>query len=271
MARRIAFGSYHLSVDDFGTSGSPVIAVHSTGMNGRQWKRLAERLAPDHRVALPDLLGCGGSDPWPRDAPFSFMLDVLGVEALIDAAGEPVHLIGHSYGGLVALHAALHRRAQIRSLALVEPVAFGVLHARGEHEVLAAIEAMPYRTPVLPHAPDASERWLTWFVEYWNGKGAFAALNERMRAAFVESAHVCYGEVVSLLADRTPESVWATVNVPTLFVRGEHSPSAARRVVDVLVEALPDARKHEIAGAGHMSPLTHPDAVIDRIADHVHA
>jgi pimeloyl-ACP methyl ester carboxylesterase len=268
VSHRVEFGRYALDVETLGTHGSPVVLVHSTGMTSRQWKRLAERLAPMHRVYLPDLIGYGASSKFPTSEPFDWTLDVVGIESLLDAIVEPVHLVGHSYGGLLALAAALHRRGRIRSLACVEPVAWGVLRAKGD--VSFAFESMPYYDRlVLPDEADAAEKWLTWFVDYWNGEGAFAALPERMRASFFATIGVCFGEVRSLLEDRTTASTWATIDAPSLFIRGERSPREARRVAEVLAQSLPHAALYEVRGAGHMSPLTHADEVAARIAEHI--
>jgi pimeloyl-ACP methyl ester carboxylesterase len=264
----VPFGRYSLDVETLGSNGPPVVLVHSTGMTSRQWKRLAERLASTHRVFLPDLIGYGASSSWPRGEPFHWTLDALGIEALIDSLDEPVHLAGHSYGGLVAITAALHRHGRIRSLACVEPVAFGLLHALGG--TTFSFDSMPfYDRLTLPNDAFAAEKWLTWFVDYWNGPGAFAALPERMRASFLSTVDICFGEVRSLLEDRTTVATWATIDTPSLFVRGEVSPGEARRVAEVLAQSLPRASLHEIRGAGHMSPLTHGDEVAQRIADHI--
>lgn len=57
-----------LSVEERG-AGSPVLLVHSSGMSSRQWRTLAEELAPSHRVLLPDLSGIGRNPPWPEGEP----------------------------------------------------------------------------------------------------------------------------------------------------------------------------------------------------------
>lgn len=270
-AQRIPFASYALAVEALGDGGAPVVLLHSTGMSSKQWKRLAARLAPRHRVLLPELLGYGESSPWPRDQPFHWHLDVLGVEALLDSLDEPAHLIGHSYGGLVALSTALHRPRAVRSLSLVEPVAYGVLHAESDGPTLRALDGQPFDAAALPQTPGADDVWLRWFVDYWNGPGAWDTLPERARASFLATAAVCYGEVRTLLEDRTPAEVWATIRAPTRLVRGERSPEGARRVAEILSQAIPGATLHDIAGAGHMSPITHEPEVSALLEGHVTA
>src|SRR5262249_49911610 len=123
-----------------GSRGDPVVLVHSSGMSSRQWRRIADALEPRFRIVLPDLLGYGESSPWPREERFHFALDLLALEAVIDRVaqqtGKRIHLAGHSYGGFLAMLAALHRPRAIRSIAVYEPVSFGVLRSKSEKEAL---------------------------------------------------------------------------------------------------------------------------------------
>lgn len=266
MQQTVPFGRYALSVEVTGAGETPVVMVHSTGMSARQWRGLAARMEPDHRVILPDLLGYGASTAIARGEAFHWHLDVLGLEALLDTLDRPAHLVGHSYGALLAMTAALHRPRAVRSLSLVEPVAFAVLRGTPDDTLGASQLAMPFADGALPDDRAADEAWLTWFVDFWNGPGAFTRLPDRMRAAFLANAWVCFAEVWSLMGDRTPLAVWSTIAAPTLFVRGERSPVEARRVCERLAHGLPEAALTDIEGAGHMAPITHEAAVSARIA-----
>ncbi len=266
MQQTVSFGRYALSVEVTGADETPVVLVHSTGMSARQWRGLATRLEPDHRVLLPDLLGYGASTAIARGEPLHWHLDVLGLEALLDTLDRPAHLVGHSYGALLAMTAALRRPRAVRSLSLVEPVAFAVLRGTPDDTFGASQSSMPFGDGALPDDRAADEAWLTWFVDYWNGPGAFARLPERMRASFVSNVWVCFREVWSLMGDATPAEVWSTIAAPTLFIRGERSPREARAVCERLAHALPDAALTEIEGAGHMAPITHESEVSARIA-----
>ncbi len=102
-------------------TADPVLLVHSGGFTSRQWRKLAERLAPTHRVLAPDLIGYGASGPWPVGEPFHFRQDVEALAALLAREGAPAHVVGHSYGGFLALQLALAHPASVGSLALDEP------------------------------------------------------------------------------------------------------------------------------------------------------
>jgi len=247
-------------------AGDPVVLLHSGGMSSRQWRKLAERLAPSHRVIAPDLLGSGQNPPWPDDAPFHFDDDVAAVERLIAEVPGRVHLVGHSYGGLIALVLARRSPARVRSLAAYDPVAFGVLHVANDPAGLADAA----RTEgLLDERIGGTDPWFERFVGYWSGPGAWRALAEPARQSFLRVGRKVFLEVRSLIGDRTAASDYAAVTAPALFLTGERTPVAEKRVVAILAEALPAATAVEVAGAGHMGPLTHADAVNDLLASHI--
>jgi pimeloyl-ACP methyl ester carboxylesterase len=261
-------GKLELAYSDTGR-GTPVVLLHSGGLSSRQWGRLGEQLAATHRVVAPDFLGYGRSSSWPGDELFHFDLDELATEALLDSISEPVHLVGHSYGGFIALLVALHRPGMVRSLSLFEPVAFGVLHSLTDAAALSSLVNGGVEASLLDPAIGGQEPWLRAFVDFWNGPGAWEALPEPARVSFRAVSWKLFGEVRSLLLDRTPHQAYAMLSASTLLLSGERSPLPARRVVAHLAEAIPGARVRTVAGAGHMAPITDAHQVNEWIVDHI--
>lgn len=238
---------------------STVIALHSSGMSGRQWRSLAERLAGEHRVVAPDFIGSGANPPWPADRPFHFSQDIAELTKLIAAQDEHVHLVGHSYGGFLVLQLLRDEatRARVRSIAIYDPVAFGVLASRPDGE-------LPF-----DDTTGGDEAWFRIFVEWWNGEGAWDSLPAPSRAQFLKVGRKVYFEVKSLVFDETPASAYAPFTGPALVMNGERTPAPARRVGELVAEALPKGERILVAGAGHMGPLTHATLVNDAIASHL--
>jgi pimeloyl-ACP methyl ester carboxylesterase len=269
MSSEVRIGPHALHWTERG-EGETVVLVHSSGMSARQWRRIADALEPRFRVVLPDLLGYGESSPWPSGERFHFTMDLLAIEALIDQLvqrGGPVHLAGHAYGGFLALLAALHRPRALKSIAVYEPVSFGVLRSREEKEALATILPGDEHAP-FPDSDDALEAWMEAFIDYWNGPGGWRALAEPMREQFRKTGRKVVGEVRSLGADRTPHQAYATLHAPLLLLGSEKPTLAADRVLAILQECAPHARRVSIPGAGHMGPLTHAGAVADAMIAH---
>jgi pimeloyl-ACP methyl ester carboxylesterase len=240
-------------------------------MSGRQWRRLAELLSSSYQVVIPDFLGSGTNPPWPGDARFDFRLDVAAVGELLDSLRPPAHLVGHSYGGLVALTLARERAAAVQSLSVYDPVAFGVLYASHDDIGIADLER-PAADPVfLDDERGGIEPWFEVFVDYWNGPGTWRALPETARASFLRVGRKVYLEARSLLADRTAPAAYGRITAPTLLLGGERSPFAARRVIVHLAGAIPGAHTRVVAGAGHMGPISHAEEVNALIAQHLAA
>ncbi|ORA46515.1 alpha/beta hydrolase [Mycolicibacterium chubuense] len=96
-----------------------VLAVHGLTGHGKRWETLFDTHLPDVAVLAPDLLGHGRSS-W--DAPWTIEANVGALAALLDAeGGDPVVVVGHSFGGAVALNLAAARPDLIAGLVLLDP------------------------------------------------------------------------------------------------------------------------------------------------------
>ncbi|HEU4410574.1 MAG TPA: alpha/beta hydrolase [Polyangiaceae bacterium] len=277
-----------LAFDEAG-AGPALVMLHSGGMSSRQWRRAAERLAPSYRVLLPDLLGYGASGAWPEGERFELADEIAAVEAFLRGLGAPAHLVGHSYGAFIALQAALAAPELVRSLALYEPVAFGVLDRWADAAALESLArgpdaapgegaeatGAPPRPPAGAEAtgapPSPHEGFLRRFVDYWSGPGAWDALRPGTRDDFRRVAPKLRDEVRALLEDRTPPGAYAAVRAPTLLLSGELSPPDAREVAARLAGAIPGARHEVLPAAGHMGPLTHHDTFLALLEAHLRA
>jgi lipase len=108
-----------LHVHSYGPAGAPrVLALHGLTGHGQRWRHLADHL-PDIAVAAPDLLGHGRSSwaaPWTIDA------NVSALAALLDEEGTTrVLVVGHSFGGGLAMHLAAARPDLVAGLLLLDP------------------------------------------------------------------------------------------------------------------------------------------------------
>lgn len=101
-------------------SGDSVVCIHSSASTSGQWRNLMEALADRYRVLAVDLYGYGKSPAWPADRGLRLADEIDLIQPILPRTGR-YHLVGHSYGGAVALKMALDQSARIASLTLYEP------------------------------------------------------------------------------------------------------------------------------------------------------
>jgi pimeloyl-ACP methyl ester carboxylesterase len=256
-------GGGNIAYGDTG-DGAPLVLVHGSPAEGRAWGRVARHLG-GFRVLTPDLPGYGGSDRMPNGAGTAALAEA--VAAVIDAAGAPVWLAGHSYGGNVALHAALARPARIRGLVLFEPVFFRGLALAGESVLLA--EAKAHFLDYVRRVESGEHRAVSRMIDFWFGAGAFAGLPAAVQAYLVKSAVTNAADVQSALTETVAAETLAAFAAPALIAYGDRSPAAVPAIAHALARLLPKAKAEAVPGATHAMLDTHPEAVaalIGRIA-----
>ena len=220
-----------------------------------------EQLADRYHVIAPDLYGCGKSPAWPGERPLWIDDQIALLASAFERAGERFHLVGHSYGGAIALKAALRFTPKLKSVVLYEPVLFSVLLSNAPQSE-AAREIVAVRDDVVSGESEAAaER----FIDYWMGRGTWASAPEARRATLVDAVAAQKPEWHSAFNEPTPLEAFAALDVPTLLMTGTASTAAARGVARLLAGVLPRVRVEEIEGLGHMAPVTHPGEINARI------
>src|SRR5215813_2160966 len=117
---------------------TPVLLLHGSASSSVMWTPVIHALKARFRLIAPDLIGYGRTDSWPEGYVFSLDDELQLIEPLVEHQPGGVHVVAHSYGGVVALALARAGRVAIRSLTLIEPVAFDVL--RGDPQAWSEAE-----------------------------------------------------------------------------------------------------------------------------------
>jgi lipase len=247
-----------------------VLALHCSLAHSGAWSGLAERIMGVSVMAL-DLPGHGNSGDWDGLEDFH-ALTTRVVVSMVESggSGEPVDLIGHSLGGTVALRIALERPDLVRSLVLVEPVIFAA--AKGD-AVYAPILAEHLSVALLIAKGDRAKA-AALFHARWGAGGSFVNLSPRQQNAITARIHLIAVQSDVLLDDTAgllrPGGL-ESIMVPVLMVEGSDSPPIIHAVQRALCARLPSVTRLIVPGAGHMVPITHPDAVARLIQIHLDA
>jgi pimeloyl-ACP methyl ester carboxylesterase len=247
-----------------------VMALHCSGSGAGQWHYLAGALGGGYEVLAPEHYGCDSAGAWSGEHAFTLADEAQRTIGLIDRSDGQVHLVGHSYGGGVALHVALARPDRIASMALYEPSAFHLLRQMGERgaDAFAEITGVARRVGVGVVTGDYRGAMAA-FVDYWNGAGTFTALRPAVQAGLIRWAPKAPLDFRALIEEPTDARAYRTLGFPVLILRGQYAPTPTRLIADRLSELLPANRLTLLDGAGHMGPLTHAPEVSALIVRHI--
>jgi pimeloyl-ACP methyl ester carboxylesterase len=238
-----------------------VLCIHSFASSSAQYQELSGRLSPRFRVLTADLYGHGSNPPWPLGKRFTLANEAAPFEALLPAGGT-THLVGHSYGAAVALRIARAEGQRIGSMVMYEPAIWGILsHLLPDEPATREIKAVrdeTIRLIDLGQIEAATER----FIDYWAGRGTWAASPEHRQRKLVASVLSLPAAWHATFDEQWPAGALRSLHTPCLLLTGKCSTVAARRAVGLLRDMLPAAKVIEFDGMGHLGPVTHP-AVVD--------
>jgi pimeloyl-ACP methyl ester carboxylesterase len=278
--RRVALhGGPTLHVAEAG-DGPPLVLVHGWPQHWWAWRRLLPALAEEHRVLCPDLRGLGWSDAPPGAyAKEQWAADVIAVLDALDL--DRVDLVGHDWGGLAVLLAALRAPERVRTVA-----ALSILHPwpRVPAPSLRALVPLAYQLPLAtPLAGEQLLRRLPVFVRELVRRGSHAdhrwsddeldayadvlRAPERARASSAIYRTFLLREIRPLAAGRY---VGRRLAMPALMLTGDADPVVGPAVLDGLERhADAGARTQVIERAGHFLPEERPEAVLAALREHV--
>lgn len=254
----ISQGDVRIDTTDDG-SGPAVVLVHSSVSGNRQWRALIDALKPSYRVLAVNLFGYGETTPWPGgDQTLAAQAEL--VLAVCRQVAGPVHLVGHSFGGSVALKVAAALGAGVNRLVLLEPNPFYLLHQHGRTE--AYVEACGLRDFVKQHGGAGDwERVAARFADYWVGDGTLAAMPEKRRNTFIASMPPNFYEWDCLDAETTSVEEWHRLAADVLVVCARDTKRSVREIFELFREHCKRWSFAEIPEGGHMAPLSRPELV----------
>lgn len=236
--------------------GSPLLLFHGISADHRRWDPVLPALAKNFTVYAVDRRGRGGSGD--TDG-YAIEREFADTAAVIDAIGGPVDVIGHSYGAMCALEAAL-RTANIRRLVLYEP---------------------PYRMSDQPISPPEVVDRLERRLAAGDRDGVIAVMMgelvgvppkalAQMRSlppwqGRVAAAPTIPREVRAVETYRFEPERFRDVTIPTLLLLGGTSPATIGQATRAVAAALPNAQTVVLPGQGHVAMDTAPDLFMTEV------
>lgn len=251
MARGVPAGlhvvEHHPRVPVGGTP--PVVLVHGSLDRSASFVRVVRRL-DDLEVVRFDRRGYAHSL---GARPGAAGLELHVADLLAVVGDHPAAVVGHSFGGLVVIAAALAEPGRLAAIGAYEP----------------PLSWMPWwRHNRPPAAVDGGESdpggAAEAFFRRMVGDGAWDRLPEATRAHRRAEGPALVAELASIGAPG-PGLDFTRLAVPAVFARGERAAPRYRRAVDLLADTVPGAERMVVAGAGHGAHLSHPGAFAELV------
>lgn len=248
-------------------AGPAIVLVPGSCSTGAAWRPTTATWNSRFRSITTSLLGYGGTAERRSAQDPSIDHEAEIVEAVIARAGGNVHLVGHSFGGLISLAVALRHRVGLKSLTIVEAPAVEILRQRGEHEHYRGFQNMTeaYFADFKAGRSDA----IGMMIDFYGGAGTFASWPPKLRAYAIETTAVNLIDWASAYGYAPSSEALREIEIPVLVITGSASNPVARRANELLAESIQGAKLITIEGAAHFMIATHAAEVGGLIAGHV--
>lgn len=235
-------------------SGPPLVLVHGAGLDHRFWELgdVRSALAEHYTVYAIDRRGRGESGD--ADA-YELEREVEDVAAVVESTDEPVTLLGHSYGGLIALEAA-DRIDTLHGLVLYEPTVTPEEGAPVVEQQLGAIQ------PLI--ADGQKEQALITFLTLPERYIEELRSSQRWQT-LVDAADTLPRELEQIIEYEFDADRFTAMTTPTLLLSGVESPQPLIDATETVDETLPDSRIVRIDGVGHFGLISKTDHFVEAV------
>lgn len=243
-----------MDFDDIGT-GPSLLFLPGSYSTSAAWNGVQKFLQGQCRLISTSLPGYGRSREV-RNNTVSDMVQMTDfAKRIVDHIGEPVHLVGHSYGGLVAFASTLGK--------MVKPLSMITFEA---NPVFSRPEGREF--PWLQDILDTNQRFEEAFakgnqdaaaiiIDFWGHSGFFQAMPEQVREYCRKTTSTNILDWRSAAGFTPLMSDYAAIDIPCTVVRGEQANPAITGLTEALSAVLPNSTECVVKGAGHFLISTH--------------
>ncbi len=258
-------------------SGEPVVLVHGSASDIRTWEHQIPAIGANYRAVAYSRRYARPNDDIEAGVDDQMLPHVDDLAAFLKSIDAPAaHLVGHSWGGFIALLTAIRHPRLVRSLVLMEPPVLSLFVSTPPRpiEILrlflrqpaTAFAIVQFGAGTFAPAEKAfrrsdDEAAMRAFSRGVLGKASYERLSQARKQQIRDNRKAGRAQVLGAgFPPLSGEEVRA-VRAPALLLVGEQSPVILRRLTDRLHELLPDSERVEIADASHLMHEDNPGMV----------
>jgi len=244
-------------------SGSPIVLVHGVGLRAEAWLNQIETLTQRHTVYAIDMPGHGESDLLAEeDSDLDDYVDAIA--AWIDSEiREPVIMMGHSMGSMIALNFGIRYKAMCIGIAALN----SVYRRTPQAEQAVQQRALDMiNNPALDKVTTPIKRWFNRDPQGFEKQ--MADLCEQWLLAAPTAGYARAYRVFSR-NDGPQDEALAALEIPVIFITGDGDSNSSGEMSQRMAALCPNGRYAVIENARHMVPMTHPDEMNQLLAEFI--
>lgn len=234
------------------------VFIHGSFANARSWKKIIGKLDQNTSNIAINLPGHGGA-PDPQDFLHpSLEPEIMAIRSKLNETGvleNGLHLIGHSYGGVVALGITMSNALPVKKLTLFEPVDVSVLSVFGEIAAASDVRQFmqEYQAAIKIGEFNACAR----VIDFWGGEGSFDQIPEHIQKQMNEMTknNLRHWEICKNNGKLPGE--YQNLQIPVTLVHGSKSNSTAINICTSLNNNFPNSKIQVIDSASHFMITSH--------------
>ena len=235
--------------------GPAILFIPGSFSTPSAWSAVQKLMPPNYRFISTSLCGYGSTEELRSTDNYGMhnLIDII--EAVVAKIGQPVHLVGHSFGGMVALACALSDRFEILSITTFEANPITLIDAcRHRHLFEETIKIKDeFEAAFNAQNKDAAKI----IIDFWGGDGSFASMPDSVQQYCRQTAYNNVLDWYTALSFRAKAGDYAKLSMPVLLVRGAHANTQMVQITKTLQNCIPNQRSVIISNAAHFLITSH--------------
>lgn len=250
-------------------SGPLVILFHSTASSLKQWNSLINLLKNEFEIIAINLFGYGHTTKWNDESKQQNLIDhVKLVEPLIRNYNGKISFIGHSFGGSVAMRAALEYKKKLNNLILLEPNAFFILDKKQHSSSYNIAHSFGKKI----YEAQKKSNWNNFakiFLEFWIGFGSWEKMTPKQQHNFLLVIPNIYYEAQAIFNETMNLKEFINFQKNIFFINAKNTNFISKEIKRVFISILPEIIHTELEEGDHMAPIKYSEIINPLIYQHL--